>query len=439
MDIKKTFGGFLQSAQRAAETAAPILNPIGVAIQKKVEDQFKPAPPPAPVPVPKPADPMAALGPEQKTKLQNAIDGKSGPAAQTFAQAAVAQASTLPPEQAAQLLKVASLNPGGPESVALAKVFASPTWLSSTPAQKGQILDVASTASPKGLESLADLAQQGKLNSPDANGGTLLSNLSKLATHTQAAELRGPNEPSTSRQNILDDVLRDTANPQSIHQGPADTCSVTSSQYELARRNPGEYARIMAGLTGPDAKVQMAGGGTLDLHIESIDRQPNDTRSGSERLFQSAAIEFGNGASNRYNPETDETRAVVNGQPTGPARTGLTENEARDVNRALFNRQNAQVFDMHSPGDPRLADRVVAHLETADRSKPITLNFTQPGGRGHAVAFDHIENGRVFFRNPTKPENGRSNLANAQVHPNGLESMSIQDFKRQGRTVTGEL
>lgn len=429
MDIKKSLGGFVGSLKRAAEVSAPVLNPIGTAVGKKVADQFKPAPAqPAPVTAP-PADPMAGLGTEQKAKLQAALDGRSGPAAQTFAQAAMAQASTLPPAEATKLLNVAAMNPGGPEALAMAKVFGSNTWLTSTPAQKGQILDVAATASPKGLEALGTLAQQGKLTSPDAKGGTLLSNLQKLATQDQAPEISGAKPPDLSRQAVLDDVLKQTANPQLIHQGPADTCGVTSTQYQMALRNPGEYARLIAGLTGHDAKAELAQPGKeLKLHIDSIDKQPADTRSGTDRLFQSAAMEFANGAAD-YNPANDSSKGA-----TGPSRQGLTANEARDLTRAMFNRPATDVYAVNAAQ----GDKVVQKLQQSDGTKPITLNFTQPNGRGHAVSFDHVENGRVYFRNPTLAANGRSNLANARVEANGLESMSVADFKRQGQSVTGE-
>ncbi len=426
MDIKKALGGFAGQVKRAAEVVAPVINPIGTAVGKAVADQFKPAAP-APTTAPAaPADPMAGLGAEQKGKLQAALDGRSGPAAQVFAQAAVAQASTLPPAEATKLLNVAAMNPGGPEALSMAKVFSSPAWLASTPAQKGQILDVAAASSPKGLESLATLAQQNKLNSPDARGGTLLGNLQKLATQEQAPEFKGTNPPDLSRQQVLDDVLRETSNPKSINQGPADTCSTTSLQYELASRNPGEYARVMAGLTGKDAKVQLAGGAELPLQIDAIEKQPRDTRSGTERLFQSAAMELGNGAST-YDSEKDKTTDA-----NGTTRTGLTADEARNVQRQLFNSNGTQVFGLRETGP----DVVVQNLRSLDGTRPVVLNFTQPNGRGHAVSFDHIEGDRIFFRNPTKPDGGRSNLANARVEPNGLESMSLADFKRQARSMT---
>lgn len=431
MDIKKALGGFAGQVKRAAEVAAPVINPVGTAVAKKVGDQFKPAAPAptqAPVAAP-PADPMAGLGAEQKGKLQAALGGQSGPAAQAVAQAALAQASTLPPAEATKLLNVAAMNPGGPEGAAMTKIFTSPAWLASTPAQKGQILDVASAASPRGLESLATLAQQNKLGDADQRGGTLLSNLQKLATQDQAPEISGSKPDGLSRQQVLDDVLRETSNPQSIHQGKEDTCGATTLQYEIAKRNPGEYARIMAGLTGKDAKVTLAGGQVMPLHLDSLDKQPTDTRSGTERLFQSAGIELANGA-NTYDPTKDTTTNT-----NGTKRTGLTENEARDLNRQLFGRTGAQVYDMRATGP----DVMVRHLRSADGSKPITLNFAQPNNRGHAVSFDHIEGDRIYFRNPTQPENGRSNLAGATVHANGLESMTIEQFKRQGRTVTGEI
>lgn len=452
MEIKKALGGMFDAVKRVAETAAPVvlpvINPIGTAVAKVVSDHFHPAPAPAvtpPSPLP-PADRLASsgLGTEQKAKLQAALDGKSGVPAKTVAEAAVAQASTLPPEQATKLLNVAAMNPGGPEGASLAKIFTSPTWLSSTPVQKGQLLNVASTASPKGLESLATLAQTQKLTAADSKGGTLLSNLSTMATQKLGPDLE--NLPAgngvPSRQSLLDGVLQETADPGSIRQSTFDTCTATTAQYELARRQPAEYARLMAGLTGPDQKAQMAGGKTIKLDDEGLVR-PNgsDKRSDSSRLFQTAAMEFANGAEN-YNPDKDKSFKVGrDGSDLGKGRGGLSENEEVELNKQLFNEPKFNWYPMKGN-----ENRFVDALKNNNNGKPIVLNMDVGKDigvqkTGHAVSFVKVENGRVFFRNPDANASGKSNVPGARVEnaAEGIDSMSIDDFKKRCNNIAASI
>ncbi len=445
MEIKKALGGLFDGMKRAAEVAAPIVNPVGTLVAKAVSDHFHPAPagpvtPPSPPP---PVDRLASsgLGAEQKAKLQGALDGKAGAPAKAVAEAALAQASTLPPEQATKLLNLAALNPGGPEGASLAKIFTSPTWLSSTPEQKGQLLNVAASASPKGLDALATLAGNGKLTSTDTTGGTLLSNLSKMASQPLGPDLTGFSGPGVpTRQSLLDGVLLETADPGlNVRQSTFDTCTATTAQYELARRQPAEYARLMAGLTGPDEKVQMAGGKTLKLDDEGIVK-PNgatDKRLDSSRLFQAAAMEFANGSEN-YNADKDKSfKTGRDGSDIGVGRGGLKESEEVDLNRQLFNQPAFNWYPMKGN-----EDRFVNALKTNDHSKPIVLNMdigkdVGVEKTGHAVSFVKVENGRVYFRNPDANASGKSNVPGARVEDPaaGIDSMSIEDFKKRCNNI----
>ena len=446
MEIKKTLGGMFDAMKKAAEVAAPIMNPVGTAVAKVVADQFHPAPagpvtPPSPPP---PADRLASsgLGTEQKAKLQAALDGKSGAPAKVVAEAALAQASTLPQEQATKLLNVASMNPAGPEGAALTKIFTSPTWLASTPEQKGQLLNVASTASPKGLEALSTLAQNNKLTTTDAKGGTLLSNLSKMSTQELGSDLKNlpAADGSPTRQSLLDGVLMETADPGlNVRQSTMNTCTATTAQYELATRQPAEYARLMVGLTGTDGKVAMAGGKLLKLDDEGISRTDStDKRSDSSRLFQNAAMEFANGADN-FNGPKDKTFTVNrNGEDTGKGRIGLKEDEEVALNRELFNEPRMNWYSTKG----RENDFVEA-LKNNDHSKPIVLNMDI--GRdvgvqktGHAVSFVKVENGRVYFRNPDANASLKSNVPGARVEDpaQGIDSMSVEDFKKRCNNIS---
>src|SRR6185436_6734858 len=81
-----------------------------------------------------------------------------------------------------------------------------------------------------------------------------------------------------TQQTVLNDVMRGIVNPERIDQGRAPTCTVTSMQFELVRDDPSEYARIMAGLTGPSGTATMRGGGELKLEPDSLAAAGRDQR-----------------------------------------------------------------------------------------------------------------------------------------------------------------
>ncbi len=448
MEIKKALGGMFDAVKKAAEVVVPALNPVPTAIAKKVTDQFTPAPagpvtPPSPPP---PADRLAnsGLGNEQKAKLQSALDGKAGAPAKVVAEAALAQASTLPKEQATKLLNVAAMNPGGPEGASLQKVFTSPTWLKSTPEQKGQILNVAATASPKGLDALATLAQNQKLTSTDSKGGTLLSNLSTMSSQPLAPDLSFNTPGAPTRQSLLDGVLMETADPGlNCRQSTKDTCTVTTAQYELANRQPAEYARLMTGLTGPSGQATMAGGKKLSLDDEDISRPANssDTRSDSSRLFQSAAMEFANGTENYDGVKDKNFKIDRNGDNVGKGRGGIKENEEVLLNQQLFNEPKMNWYPMKG-NEQRFVDALSAN----PNNKPIVLNMdigkdVGVQKAGHAVSFVKVENGRVYFRNPDANASGKSNVPGARVEDaaKGIDSMSVEDFKKRCNNIAATI
>jgi hypothetical protein len=68
----------------------------------------------------------------------------------------------------------------------------------------------------------------------------------------------------------------------------------------------------------------------------------------------------------------------------------------------------------------------------------VLLNFDVARDQGHACSFVNVQNGRVFFRNPNAQ--ATSNVPGARVEgPGGLESISVEDFKKQCRNVAAPI
>ena len=82
-------------------------------------------------------------------------------------------------------------------------------------------------------------------------------------------------------------------------------------------------------------------------------------------------------------------------------------------------------------------------LKATKTEKPIILNMDIRKNvcvqkKGHAVSVVKIENGRVYFRNPDANKSEKSNVPGARVEDPkaGIDSMSIEDFKKRCNTIT---
>ncbi|MBL8953272.1 MAG: hypothetical protein JNK82_21010 [Myxococcaceae bacterium] len=413
---------------------------------KVAVDQFNPAPAPqvTPPPPPPPADPARGLSPEQRTRLNDALSGKNGPQAQAAAQALSAQAAVLPDDARLKVLNLATRDLAGADGQNLMKLFTSPAWLSATPDQKRQLLDVASVAGPKGLESLAKLSGDSKLlNDRDANGKSLLDNLALLSNQQLNPAIVKANDAHAAnpvtRQRLVDSVLTATANPAgSIKQGSFDTCVPTSMEFELARSNPSEYARLVGGLSSESGKVTTKGGATLELQTDYLDQvNKGDDRLASSVLFQNAAMEHANGADN-YVEDLDQHFQAGETDFSKAGRRGLKRDEQAVLGKALFGREYTSVgVDVNN------ASQVLTELKKYPSNPPVVLSFKQDGKLNHACTLQKIENGRVYFRNPVGAADSDAMKtwakrgAKVENAANGEWSMSEADFKKHVASVAG--
>ncbi len=300
---------------------------------------------------------------------------------------------------------------------------------------KAKALDVQEAVPQQSLHSFGKLFAgeegQAKIFDKDQKDNTLLDNLHGLSQKPLAGEFA---KNGVSRADLLGDVVRETENPgASIAQHDRGTCTVTSLQYNLARRNPAEYARLMTGLSSPKGEVEMANGDTLKRDAGSEAPDSATKRSNSSRVFQSAMMEYANGDlfyDNKVDSHSrSDTGAVVaeaeEGERTG---SGLYDYEYDRANAALF-------------GESKLyqgkGSDMFEHLEGVKPGEAVVaLKWSENGDKHkyHAVSFEKIEDGRIYFRNPW----GKNHMApGTQREPpprlvedgwQGLESMSLEDM-----------
>ncbi|MFT3706731.1 MAG: hypothetical protein QM817_03610 [Archangium sp.] len=261
--------------------------------------------------------------------------------------------------------------------------------LSST--QVGQLttaLKGASTETAKLIGALAEKAPEA-LSSVDSKGQTLLANLAKFASQPMNTSL----SKDTTKSELMESLLRDIVNPNRIDQGDAPTCTVTSMQFELVAEEPAEYLRLMTDLTGPQGRAKMRGNSELMLH--DGDAGTRDERSISQTIFQTAAMEFGNGKDLDFNPAAhgsfDASGKMV--------QQGLRPEQQTQVLRQLFGvNYRSERFQTEAEG-AKVLEKLRGYDARSAQNRPIILQIDQ-GDFNHAVTFERVADQRVYFRDP---------------------------------------
>lgn len=133
----------------------------------------------------------------------------------------------------------------------------------------------------------------------------------------------------------MEGALQAAAHPSdTVNQGSYNTCVPTSMEFELARTNPSEYARLVAGLASKAGSVTTRGGSTLELQTAYLDQfRRGDDRLASSVLFQGAAMEFANRAA-EYEEDLDQSFKCTDHSRRG--REGLQYDEQARLGTALF-------------------------------------------------------------------------------------------------------
>lgn len=260
-------------------------------------------------------------------------------------------------------------------------------------ADRAQFAKVVQALDDDGVRLMGALMSQapGRLFNRDSKGGTLLSSLARIATQPLNPSLAG----DTTQAQLLGAMVREIVNPCRVVQGKALTCTVTSMQYELVAAQPAEYARLLAGLTGPGT-VTMRGGEKLSLgdkYGSTLGGRPV-----SQAIFQSACMEFANGFMT-YAPENGSSTDTA----IGFTQQGLKPQQETVILDQLFGVDYSTTL---IEGEAQGANALLA-LQGYDASrepgKPVIVDVEASNKLGrfnHAVTLKSVKAGLVEFRDP---------------------------------------
>ncbi len=355
----------------------------------------------------------------------------------------------LPVVAQVRVLQAAAANPS--DAALIAQLITSPGFKRLSAMKVGAVAAlVASAGSTRDTGALYQLVRLFRdrpalIQQKDSRGQTLLDNLSQLATAPLSPQLalRG-----VTQAQLLDAALSEVVQPSRINQSVYGTCTVTTMQYDLARRQPSEYVRLVAGIAGFDEHARMRGGGLLTLQPEYFDKptrplpllknlgprqlQPpqtkaqRDGRSLSEALFQSAAIEYANGHDD-YDAQNDLSLPAGGGKPYA----GLGPGQL-DLLRQLHGVQYVELRPNKalSPGD------VLAHLQrrSGKAGHPVVVGMDigdlARGEHGfHAFSFVAVKGGRVYLRNPWGEGRAEVNGMRREKGAGDVYSIDAREFR----------
>jgi len=230
---------------------------------------------------------------------------------------------------------------------------------------------------------LNSILGQGKMQAKDNAGNSLLDNMSVMKNQKFAQGLDG--------KKAFSETAQDIANPDRIRQGSRSTCTATAVQYLNAKNNPGEYARIMRGLTSPEGKVLTRKGDYMTRDEGTI-RRDNSGRNDTSRIYQAAGMEYGNGAANY--------------------------NNARDMSWGGGKRSHR---GMYASEVNKLQNAVMPYDSTAKKNKgaAAAADFAKALGAGkqfstginaHEYTVENMDKSYVYLRNPHGGKNQHTKM-----------------------------
>lgn len=268
-----------------------------------------------------------------------------------------------------------------------------------SPEQRKQYATVASRLGPVDRQALLDMLQSGKLASGrDLQGGAdLLGNLANLATE--------PMGPGIDRKAVLSQAIQGVANPSGIKQGDALTCGAATTQIMLAKDNPSEYVRILAGLASKDGRVQLANGAT-------ISRQPGFDQAAipgaASQLMQTSFMAFAAGG---YDAASD-TRT--------DGRKGLFGSEQGFLQEAVLGKA-VSTLEGNS-------DEVMARIgQAANAGKGVSVLVEGEGG-GHYVQVTGVKDGKVTY---VDPKDGKAREVDAASFQKSVRAANVESDEKR--------
>lgn len=383
---------------------------------------------------------LDALPPQRRAELQVVLSGQAGASSKAALTSLLSSPAFGALDGAAQAQVLGGVQVGSLRSslAGISKLIESPLFGKASAADRGKLLDVANAGAADGLLSLGD-----RLFSKDSKGTRLLDSAQRLAT--------GPVHPDLARERgaILTNALAEAADADRILQQEKNTCAASSAAQILARSNPAELVRLVAGLATPEGKVAMASGATLE-RAAGTERPDGGKRTPSQRLLQAAFMEFGNGEARYdnahdvsvaggqqhyglYHEEMARLMSAVTGKPMTPQsvyQAGLLGHFG------AVGRVAAAVLDAVTPFHFRkTGNDLFRQLEKKPPGDTmVAMNW---GTGGHVVVVDRIAGGRVFFRNPQgnqvpPGQDYPPNFPPPRRSEGGVEqSMSDADFRQR--------
>lgn len=192
--------------------------------------------------------------------------------------------------------------------------------------------------------------------------------------------------PGIDRNELIRSIIANLRNPESINQGDRQTCSAAVVQAMLAKEDPAEYVRLMAGLASPKGEFKLKDGSILK-------RDPNyqlgSGKSITDKLMQPALMQ--KATKGGYDSQNDR-RVDGKGQ-------GLYASEQAQLMESVLGQKTETVFG----NDPELFKQIEAALNDG---KPVsaTIKVRDPRTgeiKGHSVTLEKV-GGMITYLDPKK-------------------------------------
>lgn len=200
------------------------------------------------------------------------------------------------------------------------------------------------------------------------------------------------------REELLLQVIRDIAAPQSIRQGGKSTCSATSVQIALAIKNPGRYIQIAGALASREGDASTIVPGLRRDEGTPI-KDDDSGRSITTRILNPAFMEYGGFGD--YDDRLDV-------QKLGPVTLGSGLNQLEK--KRLYEGVLGEKASNYGAGWNRLIgplrNRTFRNVKDAlseGKTVMASINVQDPDGTyagGHAVVMRHMDSEYAYMVNP---------------------------------------
>jgi len=300
------------------------------------------------------------------------------------------------------------------------------------------------------VEALYALAANKKLEVPDSQGRPLYESLIAIAD----GPIHAPFEDAPGRTILLGEVIRNVAHPGRITQGLKGTCAATCVEIQVAERDPGEYARLCAGLVSESGRVKMRSGDVLVRDEEVLAPDEHEfRRSPISRIMQVAFMEYAYPDLDYRNAEDGHFEGVKStgtGLSLGAfehlleAITGQhweTLSDAHAKFAAIFAKFGVKVKDLHRDAVSIIdsvttkGETLFATLELPGVSSPVRraagcCSDEHGAHKIRVLGIDHEKN-LVYYDDPMDPQQSWFRGVQTNIIDRyGRCSMSIEDFQK---------